>query len=192
MNATFPLPRSPNVGYTPNSTVSYSLNSIGLPPLPPELAALAGVQASVEAGPDDIVRQAFRIGQMRLLAPFDVSSELVEMPAVYPLPRMPANLLGLVNLHGRIVPLFDLAALFETTHIPREKRMVLVMGHGDGAAGIVIDGLPRRMVFQPGDHIVTPALPAAAADAAIATYVQGPDAWYEFNYSQLLEQLVSS
>ena len=65
---------------------------------------------------------------MRLLAPFANASELVEMPNVYPLPRMPANLLGLVNLHGRIVPLFDLAALFETQHLPREKRMLLVIG----------------------------------------------------------------
>ena len=95
------------------------------------------------------MRQAFRIGHMRLLAPFATASELVEMPNVYPLPRMPANLLGLVNLHGRIVPLFDLAALFETEHLPREKRMLLVIGHGNDAAGIVIDGLPRRMVFPP-------------------------------------------
>jgi twitching motility protein PilI len=173
MNATFPLP------------------IVGLPPLPPELAKLAGAQPT-EAHPDDIVRQAFRIGQMRLLAPFDVSSELVDMPSIYPLPRMPANLLGLVNLHGRIVPLFDLAALFETTHLPREKRMVLVIGHGDDAAGIVIDGLPRRLVFRPENRIVTPALPAAAAGAAIATYVQGTDAWHEFNYGELLSQLVST
>ena len=95
---------------------------------------------------------------MRLLAPFATASELVEMPNVYPLPRMPANLLGLVNLHGRIVPLFDLAPLFETQHLPREKRMLLVIGHGDAAAGIVIDGLPRRMVFQPENEIITPAL----------------------------------
>src|SRR5688572_8701143 len=110
MNASFPL-------------------HLGLPPLPPELAALAGVQAPA-ANPDDIVRQAFRIGHMRLLAPFATASELTEMPSVYPLPRMPANLLGLVNLHGRIVPLFDLAKLFDTQHLPREKRMLLVMGHG--------------------------------------------------------------
>ena len=172
MNASFPLP-------------------LGLPPLPPELAALAGVQAPA-ANPDDIVRQAFRIGHMRLLAPFATASELTEMPNVYPLPRMPANLLGLVNLHGRIVPLFDLAKLFDTQHLPREKRMLLVMGHGADAAGIVIDGLPRRMVFTPESRIVTPALPAAAADAALATYVQGPDAWFEFNYAQLLDQLVST
>src|SRR5215510_10347449 len=155
---------------------------VGLPPLPPELAALVA-PAGVEPRPDEIVRQAFRIGQMHLLAPFDVSSELTEMPTVYPLPRMPANLLGLVNLHGRIVPLFDLAALFETEHMPREKRMLLVIGHGNDAAGMVIDGLPRRLVFSPNDQIISPALPAAAEGAVVATYVSGKDAWFEFNYA---------
>jgi purine-binding chemotaxis protein CheW len=171
MNATYPLP-------------------LGLPPLPPELAALAGAPVG-EGNPDEIVRQAFRIGQMRLLAPFDKASELVEMPNVYPLPRMPANLLGLVNLHGRIVPLFDLATLFETQHLAREKRMVLVIGHGSDAAGIVVDGLPRRMAFLPDSQIVPPALPAAAASAVLATFVAGKDAWFELDFAQLLDQLVS-
>jgi twitching motility protein PilI len=171
MNATFPL-------------------NVGLPPLSAELAALTSA-GPAEENPNDIVRQAFRIGHMRLLAPFATASELVEMPNVFPLPRMPANLLGLVNLHGRIVPLFDLAPLFETQHLPREKRMLLVIGHGDAAAGIVIDGLPRRMVFQPENEILTPALSAGATAAVVATYLQGSDAWFEFNYAQLLDQLVS-
>ena len=128
-------------------------------------AAAAGARGAGGArrraeNPNEIVRQAFRIGHMRLLAPFAKASELTEMPNVYPLPRMPANLLGLVNLHGRIVPLFDLAALFETEHLPREKRMLLVIGHGNDAAGIVIDGLPRRMAFLPEAQILPPALPA--------------------------------
>ena len=164
--------------------------NLGLPPLPAELAALAGPSAA-EEDPNHIVRQAFRIGRMRLLAQFAIASELTEMPSVFPLPRMPANLLGLVNLHGRIVPLFDLAALFETDHLPREKRMLLVIGHGKDAAGIVIDGLPRRMVFAPETQIVPPALPDSAASAVLATYTAGKDAWFEFNYAQLLEQLVS-
>jgi twitching motility protein PilI len=154
---------------------------LGLPPLPPELAALAGPVSSAEENPDAIVRQSFRIGQMRLLTPFAAASELTEMPNVYPLPRMQANLLGLVNLHGRIVPLFDLAALFETEHLPREKRMLLVIGHGDNAAGIVIDGLPRRMVFLPEAQIIAPALPAAAALAVRANYVAGADTWLEID-----------
>jgi twitching motility protein PilI len=164
---------------------------LGLPPLPPELAALTAPAAPVEENPNAIVRQGFRIGHMHLAAPFATASELVEMPNVYPLPRMPANLLGLVNLHGRIVPLFDLATMFETAHLPREKRMVLVLGHGNDAAGIVIDGLPRRLVFSPDDQIIPPALPAAAATAVTAAYLQGKDAWFEFNYAQLLDHLVN-
>jgi len=163
---------------------------LGLPPLPAELAALAAPSA-VEENPDHVVRQAFRIGRMRLLAPFASASELTEMPNVFPLPRMPANLLGLVNLHGRIVPLFDLAALFETDHLPREKGMLLVMGHGNEAAGIVIDGLPRRMAFTPDSQVVPPQLPAGVNDAVVATYVAGADSWFEFDYAQLLDQLVS-
>ena len=170
--------------------VSFPL-PLGLPPLPPELAALTAPAAPVEENPDAVVRQGFRIGAMRLAAPFATASELVEMPNVHPLPRMPANLLGLVNLHGRIVPLFDLASLFETNHLPREKRMVLVIGHGNDAAGIVIDGLPRRLVFSPDDRIVAPALPAAAANAVVATFLQGKDAWFEFDYAQLLDHLVN-
>jgi len=145
----------------------------------------------IEENPNDIVRQAFRIGHMRLLAPFATASELVEMPNVFPLPRMPANLLGLVNLHGRIVPLFDLAPLFETQHLPREKRMLLVIGHGKDAAGIVIDGLPRRMAFAPEALMVPPALPAGAAGAVRAAYAAGNDTWFEFDYAQLLDQLAS-
>ena len=164
---------------------------LGLPPLPPELAALTASAAPVEDNSNDIVRQAFRIGHMRLVLPFATASELVEMPNVYPLPRMPANLLGLVNLHGRIVPLFDFAELFETTHLPREKRMVLVIGHGNDAAAIVIDGLPRRMVFSPEQQIIPPALPAGAATAVTATYLQGKDAWFEFDYAHLLDHLVN-
>ncbi len=63
---------------------------LGLPPLPPELAAL-GAHGPIEVNPNDIVRQAFRIGHMRLLAPFAIASELTEMPNVFPLPRMPAH-----------------------------------------------------------------------------------------------------
>jgi purine-binding chemotaxis protein CheW len=172
MSATFPFP-------------------VGLPPMSAELAALAAPAGSGEENPNEIVRQAFRIGHLHLLAPFATASELTEMPNVYPLPRMPANLLGLVNLHGRIVPLFDLAALFETQHLAREKRMLLVIGHGNDAAGIVIDGLPRRMAFMPEAQIIPPALPEAAAAAVVAAYSQGNDAWFEFDYAQLLDQLVS-
>jgi hypothetical protein len=68
---------------------------------------------------------------------------------------------------------------------------LLVIGHGKDAAGIVIDGLPRRMAFLPEAQILSPALPSGPAAAIVATYLAGDDAWFEFDYAQLLDQLVS-
>ena len=79
-----------------------------------------------------------------------------------------------MNLHGRIVPLFDLAALFETQHLPREKRMLLVIGHGNDAAGIVIDGLPRRMVFAARKRDPSAGAVRGGRQApSVATYLAG-------------------
>ena len=96
----------------------WSTPTLGLPPLPAELAALAQ-PAGVE-NPNDIVRQAFRIGHVRLLAPVATARELVDMPNFYPRPRATAKLLVLVNLLGRFVQLLDLAALVVTEDLQRE------------------------------------------------------------------------
>ena len=112
-----------------------------------------------------------------------------------------AALGGAASNRGRHRPPFlpsasrEVPVLHEKSHPPDRvffSRWPGRRGHGDDAAGIVIDGLPRRLVFRPENRIVTPALPTAAADAAIATYVQGTDAWHEFNYGELLSQLVST
>jgi twitching motility protein PilI len=169
MNATFPLP--------------HSFGSLA------ELATLAAPPVGSEEASNEIVRQGFRIGAFHLATSFAEASELTEMPNVYALPRTSRDLLGLVNLHGHIVPLFDLAATFSTTHLPREKRMLLVIGHGEDAAAIVIDGLPKRLAFQPEARIVPPALPAAVADAVIGAWSQGSDTWYEFDFNKLFERL---
>jgi twitching motility protein PilI len=171
MNATFPLPAS--------------FGSLA------ELATLAAPPVGSEEASNEIVRQGFRIGAMRLATPFALASELTEMPTIYPLPRSPHDLLGLVNLHGRIVPLFDLAATFGTAHLPREKRMLLVIGHGVDAAAIVIDGLPKRLAFAPEANVVPPALPAGLDGAVIAAWSSPEGPWYEIDFAQLFERLTA-
>jgi hypothetical protein len=42
------------------------------------------------------------------------------------------------------------------------------------------------MAFRPFQKTIAPALPVGAADAVLATYVTGEDAWFEFDYAQLL------
>ena len=55
-------------------------------------------------------RARFRIGNVGVLISSSDSSELTDMPSLYYLPNTPLWLKGMANLHGNLVPVFDLAA----------------------------------------------------------------------------------
>lgn len=153
-----------------------------------EPAAPAPAAAPPVAAP--LLRQGFRVGELRLMIGYRDGSELADLPAVYRLPGAPGWFRGMANLHGALVPVFDLAALFEVVH-GEDKPMLLVLGHGDERAGIVIDGLPVRLRLAPQDRIADAALPprlAACADGA--WWTDGAD-WIDLRVEALLAQLAA-
>lgn len=75
-----------------------------------------------------------------------VAREVVAAPEIQPLPTAPATVVGVFNLRGEIVPVFDTA-------------MLLGLGRGDG-------GLPFACVVE------TPLGPAALVMTAIGTAVE--------------------
>ncbi len=92
------------------------------------------------------LRLAFRIGEIGLMIRSEDGSELTDVPFLHHLPNTPRWLLGMVNLHGRLLPVFDLLSYFNLERGERnEKPMLLVLGHDTDAAGVIIDGLPRRI-----------------------------------------------
>lgn len=90
-------------------------------------------------------RQGFLVGLLGLMIPFEAGSELTEMPPLHHLPNTPPWLLGMVNLHGRLIPVFDLLRFLGLEREGGGKPMLLVLGHDADAAGFVIDGLPQRL-----------------------------------------------
>ena len=172
MNATFPLP-------------------LGLPPLP---AGAGG--AGAPAGRGEPERHRSPGVPHRPHAPARAvrrpRASWSRCPTSIHCRACPRNLLGLVNLHGRIVPLFDLAALFETTapaareaHVARDRPRQRRRRHRHRRAAAP-HGVParrrrssrRRCRGGRGCRRSRPTL-------------QATDAWFEFNYAQLLDQLVS-
>lgn len=138
-----------------------------------------------------LLREGFRIGALRLAIRYEDGSELTDLPPLYRLPRAPAWFPGMANLHGALVPVFDPAELFGVAHDEGAKPMLLVLGHGDGRAGIVIDGLPVRLRLADGDRIENAATSqrlAACTDAA--WWSDGAD-WLGLQVGALLEQLES-
>lgn len=153
-----------------------------LVPAPSSLAA-AGRSAPV------LLREGFRLGELRLMIHYQDGNELTDLPPVYRLPRAPGWFLGMANLHGTLVPVFDAAALFGVVHDSQAKPMLLVLGHGDEKAGLVIDGLPVRLRFTATDRIENAAVPDGLSNCVDSAYwYEGLD-WMDLQVDALLRTL---
>ena len=152
--------------------------------------ALAAAPAANDADSDvTLLREGFRIGSLRLAIRYEEGNELTDMPPVYPLPRAPSWFRGMANLHGALVPVFDTAALFGAVHAPDARPMLLVLGHGDEKAGLVIDGLPVRLRLATADRIDEPAAPAALTGCVDHAYWSEGEDWMELRAGALLDRL---
>ena len=144
--------------------------------------------ARVEPG-TILLREGFRIGELRLMIRYEDGSELTEMPQVYLLPRAPAWFLGMANLHGALVPVFDPAVLFGVARDENAKPMFLVLGHGDDKAGLVIDGLPQRLRLTESDRIEDAAMPPSLAGCVNHAYWSEGLDWMDLQVDHLLRTL---
>lgn len=106
-----------------------------------------------------------------VLFPGGVITEFVVQASVYPVPRAPQRLLGLMQVRGQPVPVFD-AAL----RPPRElallrRRDVLVVGSGVEAGAVAIDTAPRQLA------LISLETPPTVPESCFAEAVEG--AYYD-------------
>lgn len=134
-------------------------------------------------------RYGFRVGGIGLLINQDTVSEVLEQTPVYPLPNTPVWLLGLVNLRGNLVPVFDVRQFLELEPgLSQEKRRLLILDQGDKAVGILIDGLPQTAVTSRALSRVPP-LPASLQTHVAKAYAQETIVWLEFNHHGFFKAL---
>jgi twitching motility protein PilI len=165
-------------------------------PLLPTQALLRGADASAHRG-DSVgwqdsrqsQREGFRVGALNLMVRYEDGNELVEIPPVSRLPNAPAWFLGMTNLHGALVPVFDPAQRWGTTHQAAARPMLLVLGHGELRAGVVIDGLPVRMRPTPENRLRDAPEPPALAGCVSATHRIDEADWMDLSCAALLERL---
>ena len=87
------------------------------------------------------------VGDEWYAVPVDWVREVVAAPDVARLATAPPLVLGLFNLRGQIVPLFDTAALLGVGRIATVE-FAAVMQTPDGLAGLATTGLPQRMLLK--------------------------------------------
>jgi len=137
-------------------------------------------------------RQGFRVGALNLMIGYADGSELTELPAVHRLPDSPHWLLGMANLHGALVPVFDLARYFGVVRPAAAKPMLLVLAHGADAAGVVIDGLPERLRWGSEQLSDSGLTPEALAEVAPRAVLIGEQLWFDLDCTALLAALEQS
>lgn len=134
-------------------------------------------------------RQGFRVGPLNLMIGYADSSELTEIPDIYRIPNSPAWFCGMANLHGMLTPVFDLSNYLEIEHDNASKRMLLVLSHGENAAGLVIDGMPERLRWTAADQVDIAAAPARLAPHLRAACILNDALYFDLECDALLNAL---
>lgn len=134
-------------------------------------------------------RQGFSIGEVGLMIHFEEGSELTEIPPLYHIPNSPHWLLGVVNLHGRLIPVFDLLRFLNLELESDRKRMLLVLGHDADAAGFIIDGLPQRLRWSNEEQSEADLAPKKLEPHVRATCLVDGKVWFDLDSASLLDAL---
>ncbi|GMQ95568.1 MAG: hypothetical protein BMS9Abin14_015 [Gammaproteobacteria bacterium] len=141
-------------------------------------------------GTAQVQRYGFRIGACRLVHDLALAVELIELPRCYSLPTCSAWFSGLVNLRGNLVPVFDLKSLLGGTGPAGGRQMLLVIGTGERAAALIIDGTPDHISIDAGSRIDQPDyVPEVLRDHLQGAYEYAGETWYQANYEGLFESL---
>ena len=146
--------------------------------------------AAFVATRSDDTREGFSIGSLHLAIRYEYGNMLTDPPSVVRLPNAPSWFVGMSNIDGALVPVFDLAELLGVERASAAKQMLLVIGHGDDQAGLLIDGMPRRLRLSAQSRLEE-SVSIQHLDGCIAgTYrVDGID-WMDLKHSALLDALV--
>lgn len=137
-------------------------------------------------------RLGFHVGNIALLIAEQATSELTGMMQTCPIPNTAPWLVGLINLRGNLLPVFDLNMMLGLEKGPDKKRMLLILGQGDSAGGIVIDGFPVHITFTEGDRLQTlPPLPEAIRPFATSGFEKSGEIWFNFDHVGFFQSLVS-
>lgn len=150
---------------------------------PPENMVMAEV---VEK---EIGRYGFKIGSLGLLIQAGCGSEVMQMPAIWSLPGSPPWFLGLINLRGNLVPVFELRLVLGLgDKDANAKPLVLIFDQGDKAVGVVIDDFPRPLSdLSELPHL--PGLPTALDGHVRKGFVKDEMIWLEFDQNSFFEEL---
>jgi twitching motility protein PilI len=146
-------------------------------------------EPSAHAAESAAIRYGYRIGDIGLLVGENVGCEVIPAPPIARIPTTPRWLLGVANLRGGLVPIFDLRALLEVPSGHKaDDRFGLIFDRGEHAVGILVSEHPVSLTrLEP--LVQPPPLPAAVRDFVATAFHHGHSVWLEFDHRRFFESI---
>ncbi len=148
-------------------------------------------------------RQGFRLNNYNLMVRFEDGNQISEIPNIYPLPNAPKWFLGMSNINGQTIPVFNLKEYFGITNYDQDSQrikvnkittdkktpMLFVIQQGDNATGIIIDGLLERLDIDDSKIQPNINLPNKLKNCTHHTYLLNKELWYDLNCLDFLDEI---
>jgi twitching motility protein PilI len=138
------------------------------------------------------LRHGFRVAGLYLVPAARVLTEVVGQADVFPVPKSSTALMGVMNLRGNIVPLFDPQLLGQAaSHISPSKQHALVFDREEQSLGLLLDTDPELMSMVPAVGTHTPPV-SVLSDYLTKPWVrqdQPQQIWWELNHRAAFEFL---
>ncbi len=154
------------------------------------------VEADRHAAERAQVRYGYRVGRLGLLVKPGSGTEVVPMVTIARIPNSASWMLGLINLRGNLVPVFDLkralriesgaSGLRESAR--EDKTMILVFDKGERALALAVDGYPQPLSgLRRLDQVS--GVPDALAAHCAGAFGTDTEVWLEFDHTAFIEQI---
>ncbi len=164
----------------------------------PYLAQAPEVELGFELRADDVTEEflAFRLGAETYAIPIGALREIVKVPSLTAVPRAAPHLLGVMNVRGEMVPVYDIKPKLKLApaaqrvrgprDTPREARVILLKDvRGD--AGVLVDGV-EGVVRLPLGRLEAPPLPGMDRDGVAGVGRKGDALYILLDVEQALDE----
>ena len=137
-------------------------------------AATPGAQAGITPADADAGAERFvllSIASAHYAVPESFVTELDRVPAITPVPRVPAWLRGVTSVRGDILSVIDMRTFLGLEPAaPHSARMLVVrLLDEDFTAGLLVDTVDRIIAIAPGDIVP----PASRLEGPLVAYLRG-------------------
>lgn len=92
----------------------------------------------------------FKVNEVVYAADIKMVTDIIELPEITYIPKMPSYISGVINLRGKVVPVIDLRERFSIDKINYDKKTcVIIITVQEIAVGLVVDRVVDTETVSP-------------------------------------------